>query len=143
MRNARGFTLVELMIVVVVIGILAAIATPNMTGMRLRAREAAVRENCHTVQVATEDFSVTNSGLYPANIADVSRSGHTLVDMLPGSQLLQNPFTSIRSEPIDGASATAGQVGYAPALDGSGTPTGYTITGFGHSNEIVHWDQTH
>ncbi len=75
MRKTRGFTLVELMIVVVVIGILAAIATPNMTGMRLRAREAAVRENCHTVQVATEDFSVTNSGLYPANIADVSRSG--------------------------------------------------------------------
>ncbi len=136
MKHTRGFTLVELMITVVMIGILSAIAIPNMANMRLRAREAVVRENCHTVRLAAEDFSVTNLGLYAMDLTDTNPGGDSIVDLLPGGGPLENPFTRAASEPVDGQAAVPGQSGYQPILNGSGTPIGYTITGFGHSSEV-------
>lgn len=135
MKN-QGFTLIELMIAVVIIGVLAAIAMPNMSNMRMRAREAAVRENCHTIRLAAEDFSVMNVGLYPVDLTDTTPDGQTLVDLLPGGNLLPNPFTTAASEPQDGPAGQPGESGYEAVLDGSGLPAGYTITGFGGLFEV-------
>ena len=68
MRNSlkeRGFTLIELLVVITIIGILAAIALPNYIKAKDKAKEAEVKANVHTIQVAVERYMVDHAR-YPS-----------------------------------------------------------------------------
>jgi prepilin-type N-terminal cleavage/methylation domain-containing protein len=65
LRTKKGFTLIELLVVIVIIGILVAIALPNFIKIKIKAREAEVKQNLHAIQLAVERYATDNEGRYP------------------------------------------------------------------------------
>jgi type IV pilus assembly protein PilA len=62
---AKGFSLVELMIVVAILGILAAIVLPDLTGHTKKAKEAAAKENLQLLREAIERYAIKHNDVPP------------------------------------------------------------------------------
>ena len=126
MDNNKGFTLIEILIVVVIIGLLATIALPNFVRFQGRAKEAKVKNVAHTLQLSAEDFVVRNQGIYSDTAADIQ----PLFPLDPmGGRNLQNAFSRAYTEPNwGGLAAGPGEVGIAVIVDATGTNVGYRST---------------
>ena len=70
LRNQKGFTLIELMIVVVIIGILAAIAIPNFANTKAKAVAAAMRSDLRNLASTQETYWTDNKTYYGGVIPD-------------------------------------------------------------------------
>ena len=74
-RREEGFTLIELMIVMIVIGILTAIAVPAYTTYIRNAKEATLREDLRTMRGAIDAYTVDKQKA-PQSLDDLVQSGY-------------------------------------------------------------------
>jgi general secretion pathway protein G len=108
MRHGKGFTLVELLVVMAILGILVAIAVPQLQQAPIRAKEATLREDLFTFRTCLDQF-YADKGHYPDTL-------QTLVTEKYIRKIPIDPFTKsadtwqvVMEEPDSSDSASADQ----------------------------------
>jgi type IV pilus assembly protein PilA len=80
-KEESGFTLVELLVVMLILALLAAIAIPSFFNQRDKARDADAKESVRTAQTAIETYAIDNNGEYTGALAgDLEAIEQTLTD---------------------------------------------------------------
>ncbi len=94
-REQKGFTLVELMIVVAIIGILAAIAIPQFAAYRERGYIAAMQSDANSVRIAEEAYYVQNNSYVATTAPQTDLAGFGGVTLSAGNTIVVSPKTDI------------------------------------------------
>jgi len=84
-RKEEGFTLVELMVVVLIIGILVAIAIPVFNAASASARKSACQSNLRTLDGATEQWAAANPDNDKATLDTLAGAQAALADATPAA----------------------------------------------------------
>lgn len=104
--GCRGFTLIELMIVVSIIGILAAIAVPNYQWSVIKAKEAVLREALYNFRTTLDQF-YADQGKYPDALDDLKQKGYMRAipkDPFTGKE---DTWVTVEPPPPQGSSGSA------------------------------------
>ncbi|GJM22528.1 MAG: hypothetical protein DHS20C15_24430 [Planctomycetota bacterium] len=136
-KNQQGFTLVELLIVVIILGILAAVVIPQFNSAANESREAAVTSNLATIRQAIEMYKVQHNDELPGNATGVTlEQALTQTTDLAGAVVANNagPFgpylrNSFPASPVDGVNTVTSA---ATTTAATGETTGWmynTATG--------------
>jgi len=141
MKRRSGFTLIEVLIVIVVIAILAAIVVPRLLGAGREAREASLRAHLQEIRNAIGLFQA-QMGDYPAGLADIMA---TTAPATGGNGITFNandyrgPYLTtadgnLPNNPISGANVVGTDWTYTATTGAVKAKTGTAVDGTNYSN---------
>jgi general secretion pathway protein G len=86
-RRRHAFTLVEMLLVLVILAVLAAIVIPKFSGRSQQAKETAAKSDIHALEIALDAFEV-DTGSYPTG----NNGLNSLVDQPNGATNWKGPY---------------------------------------------------
>jgi len=121
-RGYKGFTLVELVVVLVILGVLVALAVPRFTASASKAKETTFCSNVRTIKSQLELYKMT-TGSYPetGSFVDSFLKNESYFESAP-----INPYTGTAFTATTGLASTA--LGYLGYFNYDSAGTTYTIT---------------
>src|SRR5450759_3813046 len=95
LKTKKGFTLIELMIVVAIIGILAAIAIPQFANLVSKSQEGRTKANLGTIRSALSIYYGDSEGWYPVGAGGmgVLANSQRYLNKIPNSDLPKTPMS--------------------------------------------------
>jgi general secretion pathway protein G len=131
-RNARGFTLVEILIVVIILGILAAIVIPQFTNASNDARNNSVASTLQTMRSQIELFKIQHSDTPPSTTGFVAvmtgKTNPTDLNATAATGTLGPYLQTFPTNPVNGYSSVLNSAGSACGWVYTVTGTQYTIS---------------
>jgi general secretion pathway protein G len=124
-RNQSGFTLVELLIVVIILGILAAVVIPQFNTAAAESKEAALASNLATIRQAIELYKVQHNDAFPGATMVTQLTTQTDASGAAGTKYGPYIRNAFPSNPLDPVAATADDVAVvAVVMPGAPTAAG-------------------
>lgn len=120
--NQSGFSLIELVIVVAIMGLLGMVAVPSFTAIQNKTKNTTFKSTAHTIEMALETYVLDNSQ-YPSG---QNINAAALSELLIEAGLMSTPPTN----PFTGNAVTATDT--KGVLDYTQTATGYTLLVYGN-----------
>jgi len=112
MKKSKGFTLIELMVVIVILGILAAVIAPRIPGFVNKAKEGRTKGNLGNLRSAMNIYYSDNDGRYPTTNAVSDLLVPKYLKAIPAAEMPPNHSPSSAVTGDAGVSAiTAGDAG--------------------------------
>lgn len=138
-KKQKGFSLIELLIVVAIILIIAAIAIPNLLRSKMAANQASAVGSIRTINTAAVSYNSTYGNGFPANLNWIGNDGTTVISctnaelvdtvLTSGQKSGYNFVLSPGTANVSSASSSCATLGYSDGYMVTGVPVTLGTTG--------------